>query len=93
MLNRLPIKPSFAKRFRYISPDQIGLYDTLLKSSPPEDTELYQSNVKFTSALRYINDMSLPVKRYAECITAIYETQNAIIILMAQQLIKKNTLL
>ena len=74
MLNRLPIKPSLTKRFRHTSSDQISLHDTLLKSSSPENTELHQFNVKFTSALCYINDMPLSVKRYAKRITAIYET-------------------
>ena len=93
VLNRLPTKPLPAKRPRHTPPDQMGLHDALLKSSPPEDTELHQSNVKFTSALRYINDMPLPVRRYAERITAICETQNATIALMAQQLAEKDALL
>ena len=93
MFNRLPIKPSSAKCPKYTPPDQIDLYDALLKNLFPEGTELHQSNVKFTSALRYINNILLSVRRYAERITAICETQNAIIILMAQQLVKKNTLL
>ena len=73
MLNRLFIKSLFAKRPRHILPDQMGLHDILLKSSFPENIELYQSNVKFTSALRYINDMPLSIRRYAERITAICE--------------------
>ena len=93
MLNRLFIKSLFTKRPKHTSPDQIGLYNALLKSSFPENIELHQSNVKFTSALRYINDMPLSIRRYAERITAIYEIQNAIITLMAQQLAEKNTLL
>ena len=71
----------------------MGLYDTLLKSLSPEGIELHQFNVKFTSALRYINNMLLSVRRYTKRITAICEIQNAIIVLMAQQLIEKDALL
>ena len=57
MLNRLSIKPPPAKRFKYTLPEQMALNYTLLESSPPKNTELYQPNAKFTSELRYVNNI------------------------------------
>ena len=74
MLDRLPTKPPPAKRFKYTPPEQMALNYALLESSSLDGTELHQFNAKFASELRYINNMLMQVKRYAERITAIYKT-------------------
>ena len=83
MLDRLPTKPPPAKHFKYTPPEPMALNYTLLESSPPKDTKLHQSNAKFAPELRYIDNMPMQIKRYAERITVICETQNATIVLMA----------
>jgi hypothetical protein len=50
---------------------------SLLKSSPPEVVELTRSNKRFTESLRECRAVVSPVKRYAERMTQMCETQNA----------------
>jgi hypothetical protein len=57
---------------------------SLLKSSPPEAVELSRLNKRFTQSLREHPDVVSPVKRYAERMTCLCETQNATIAIMAK---------
>jgi hypothetical protein len=66
---------------------------SLLTSSPPEPVELQHSNRKFTQSLRTNVAVVSPVKRYAERMTKLCESQNATIAIMAKQLAEKDALL
>ena len=66
---------------------------SLLKSSPPEATELSKLNKRFTETSRKCGDVVSPVKRYAKRITRMYETQNATIAIIVKQLAEQSELL
>jgi hypothetical protein len=66
---------------------------SLLKSSPPQPVELSKSNKRFTETLRECSDVVSPVKRYAERMTRLCETQNATIAIQAKQLAEQGELL
>ena len=52
---------------------------SLLKSSPPEPVELLTANKKFTETLRGNPAVLSPVKRYADRMTRLCESQNTTI--------------
>jgi hypothetical protein len=66
---------------------------SLLLSSPPEAIELSRSNKRFSESLRECPDVVSPVRRYADRMVRMCETQNATIHLMAKQLAEKDELL
>jgi hypothetical protein len=66
---------------------------SLLKSSPPESVELSRSNKRFTESLRECPAVVSPVRRYAERMTRLCETQNATIAIQAKQLADQSELL
>ena len=70
----IPTNTSFSGRPIHTPPEQIVMEVTLLKNSPPEGAEFHQSNITFTSAICYINDVITPIKRYAKRITYICKT-------------------
>ncbi len=70
-----------------------NLDHSLLQSSPPEAVELSQSNKRFTETLRECLDVVSPVKRYAERMTRLCESQNATIALQAKQIAEQSELL
>jgi hypothetical protein len=80
----------------YIAPIPItttNLDLSLLQSSPPEVTELSRSNKRFTETLRECPDVVSPVRRYAERMTRLCESQNATIALQAKQIAEQSELL
>ena len=93
VLKNLPSQPPLPQRPIYTPTDQSVLDLTLLKSSPPDGTELHESNIQFTALLRQHSDVLSPVKRYAERMTRMCETQNATIAIMAKQLEEQSKLL
>jgi hypothetical protein len=93
ILERLPREAPPSERPIFTPPDQIVLDTALLKSSPPEGTELRQSNVVFTQALHGSSGIATPVHRYAERMTRLIETQNATIAIQAKQLAEAQALL
>lgn len=66
---------------------------SLLKSSPPESVELSRSNKRFTESLYECPAVVSPVRRYAERMTRLCETQNATIAIQAKQLADQSELL
>ena len=73
MLDRLfTIQPPI-ERFKHVPPEQMTLNYILLESSSLKGTEFHQFNAKFALKLRYINDILVQVKRYAEHITVTYK--------------------
>jgi hypothetical protein len=80
----------------YIAPTPVtttNLDYSLLQSSPPEAVELSRSNKRFTETLRECPAVVSPVKRYAERMTRLCESQNATIALMAKQIAEQSELL
>ena len=66
---------------------------SLLKSSPPEAVELTKSNKRFTESLHECPAVVSPIRRYAERMTRLCETQNATIAIMAKQIADQSELL
>jgi DDE superfamily endonuclease/Tc5 transposase DNA-binding domain len=93
VLKDLPSEADSVPIHPYTPPERAGLDLSLLKSSPPEPVELSQSNKRFTETLRECNDVVSPVKRYAERMTRLCESQNATIAIMSKQLAEQSELL
>ena len=93
VLDRLPTEPPAPQRPTHTPPDQVALNLSLLRSSPPDGTELQISNAQFVASLRKHQALRTPVYRYAERMTRMCETQNATIALQAQQLKQQSELL
>jgi hypothetical protein len=66
---------------------------SLLQSSPPEPVELSKSNKRFTESLRECPAVISPVRRYAERMTRLCETQNTTIAIQAKQIAEQSELL
>jgi hypothetical protein len=89
-LQRAPLSPPPQP----ITPHETTNLDlSLLKSSPPEVVELIKSNKRFTESLRECPAVVSPVRRYAERMTRMCETQNATIAIMAKQISDQSELL
>lgn len=93
VLERIPQPtPEPATRI-YRAGDTTNLDLSLLRSSPPELVELSRSNKRFTETLRECNDVVSPVRRYAERMTRLYESQNATIAILSKEVIQQAELL
>lgn len=93
VLERIPQNPSDpALRIHHAS-DTTNLDLSLLQSSPPEPIELSRSNKRFTETLRECPDVVSPVKRYAERMTRLCESQNATIAILSKELTQQAELL
>jgi hypothetical protein len=66
---------------------------SLLLSSPPEAVEFSRSNKRFSELLHECPTVVLPVRRYADRMVRMCETQNATLAIMAKQLAEKDELL
>lgn len=89
-----PILQPLSQSHQPTTPHQTTTLDlSLLKSSPPEAIEMIRSNKRFTESLRECPVIVSPVKRYAERMTRMCETQNATIAIMAKQLAEQSELL
>jgi hypothetical protein len=69
--------------------EQPGLDFSLLKSSPPDGTELRESNVLLNSVLSHVPELPSPAKRYVDRVTRMAETQNAELAILSKQLEEK----
>ncbi|KFY94645.1 hypothetical protein V500_03121, partial [Pseudogymnoascus sp. VKM F-4518 (FW-2643)] len=72
---------------------QVGFDFSLLDSSPPNGTELCESNVLLNSVLAQAQNLPLPAKRYVDRVTCIAETQNTELTILRKELQEKNQLL
>jgi hypothetical protein len=93
VLQSLPPKPIEQTPQPHTPATTTNLDLSLLKSSPPEPIELSKSNKRFTESLREHPAVVSPVKRYAERMTRLCETQNATIAIQAKQLADQSELL
>ncbi|APA13275.1 hypothetical protein SS1G_13832 [Sclerotinia sclerotiorum 1980 UF-70] len=59
---------------------------SVLRSSPPDGTELMQANQIFNTALANSGSPVSPIRRYAKRMTRLVESQNAEIALLRKQL-------
>jgi DDE superfamily endonuclease/Tc5 transposase DNA-binding domain/helix-turn-helix, Psq domain len=78
-----PLQPPSTPQIRTISQD---LDLSVLRSSPPDGTELRQANQVFNSALAGSDSPASPTRRYAKRMTRLVESQNAEITLLRKQL-------
>lgn len=93
VLDLLPSQPAPPQRPSYTPPDQTPLDLSLLTSSPPDGTELHQSNARLIASLRKHEALQTPEHRYIARMTRICEIQNATIALQAKQLAEQQELL
>ena len=93
VLRDLPTNSPLPTYHPAISHETTRLDLSLLESSPPEPVELSKSNKRFTETLRECPDVVSPVKRYAERMIRLCETQNATIAIQAKQLADQAELL
>ena len=93
VLKQLPLSaPQQASKPR--TPTGQGSLDfSLLKSSPPDSTELRESNVQLNAVLAEVPGLPTEAKRYVDRVTRMAETQNAELVLLRQQLAEKNQIL
>ena len=85
VLNRLPRNTATAALPPYTPPEGPNLDFSLLKSSPPDGTELRESNVLFDTVLAQTSGLPSPVKRYGARVTRIAETLTAEVSLLRKQ--------
>ena len=93
ILKNLPSSSITANKLPRTPPETTSLDLSLLKSSPPEPVKLFKLNKRFTETLRECNDIVSPVKRYAERMTRMCESQNVTIAIMVKQLADQGELL
>lgn len=86
VLNMLPFKPSQLPSTPQRKATSQDLDLSILKSSPPDGTELRQANKVFNSALASSNSPASPTRRYAKRMTRLIESQNAEITLLQKEL-------
>ena len=70
-----------------------GLDISLLRSSPPEGTELRQANALFKSQISRSRDVPFPAKRYAERMTRALETIQSELVTIRNELAEQGKLL
>ncbi|KFZ24937.1 hypothetical protein V502_00572 [Pseudogymnoascus sp. VKM F-4520 (FW-2644)] len=86
-------QPPSALQKPHTPPTQDNLDLSLLKSSPPDGTELRESNVLLNSVLIQVPGLASPAKRYVDRVTRMAETQNTELIILRKQLQEKEELL
>ena len=93
VLDRLPSETTFPALKPRTPPDGTNLDFSLLLSSPPDGTELRQSNVRLNQVLAQVPEVPEEAKRYTDRVTRMAETQNAEITVLRQQVKLQNELL
>lgn len=93
VLDRLPAQPPTALSKSHTPPGRVELDFSLLKSSPPDGTELRESNVLLNSVLAGAPGLASPAKRYVDRVTRMAETQNTELTILRKQLQEKDELL
>lgn len=93
VLRNLPREATLIASKPRTPPETSDLDLSLLKSSPPEPVELLTANKKFTETLRDNPAVLSPVKRYADRMTRLCESQNSTIAIQAKQLAEQSQLL
>jgi hypothetical protein len=86
VLDILPLKPLQLPSTPQISSATQDLDLYVIKSSPPDGTELRQATIVFNSALASNNSPASLTRRYANRITRLIESQNAEITLLRKEL-------
>lgn len=93
VLNRLP-QPI---QLQPVTPQQLinssQLDFSVLKSSPPDGTELRTANAVFNSALANNEALASPTRRYATRVTQLLERQNAELIVIRKELEEQRAVL
>ena len=74
MLNRVYTQPSSTASKPRTPPENGDLDFSLLLSSPPDSTELYQSNIRLNRIFIKVPEIPEKAKRYIDRTTRILET-------------------
>jgi hypothetical protein len=90
VLDQLLAKPPSSTSRLLTPPNQVGFDFSLLDSSPPNGTELPESNVLLNSVLAQAQNLPSPAKRYVDRVTRIAETQNSELTILRKELQEKN---
>lgn len=93
VLDRLPAQLTTAGSKPRTPPGRIGLDFSLLKSSPPDGTELRDSNVLLNSVLTKTPGLASPARRYVDRVTRMTETLSTEVTILRKQLQEKEELL
>lgn len=93
VLNQLPIpfQPQPTTPRQPTNNSQLDL--SVLKSSPPDGTELRIANTVFNSALASSEPIASPTRRYAARVTQLLERQNAELIVIRKELEEQRAIL
>jgi hypothetical protein len=76
------------------TPSQQDQFDlSLLKSSPPDDTELRQANDLLNSTLRMASDVPEKARRYTQRMTQAYESTHSELVIARKRLAEQDELL
>lgn len=93
VLKQLP-EPGLQVALKPRTPTGQGDLDfSLLKSSPPDGTELRESNVLLNAVLAEVPGLPSQAKRYVDRVTRMAETQNAELAILRKQLEEKDEVL
>ena len=93
VLDKLPKASTLPLLLPPISGQSSSLDLSLLRSSPPEGTELRQANALFNAQIRDVNGVPSPAKRYAERMTRALETTQSELITIRKELAEQTELL
>lgn len=93
VLNQLPVpfQPQPITPQRPRKTPQLDL--SVLKSSPPDGTELREANSVFNSALASNEPAASPTRRYARRVTQLLEKQNAELVVIRKELEEQRAIL
>lgn len=93
VLNQLPVpfQPQPTTPQRPINTSQLDL--SVLKSSPPDGTELRIANSVFNAALASNEPTASPTRRYARRVTQLLERQNAELVVIRKELEEQRAIL
>jgi hypothetical protein len=85
-LNNLPVPASELPNTPRKSTSSTDLDLSILRSSPPDGTELKQANSVFITALASNESPASPTRRYAKRVTQLVESQNAELTILRKEI-------
>ena len=93
VLERLPAKTTPVASLPHTPPQQTDLDLSLLDSSPPDGTQLREANALLNSAIKAVEGLPSPVKRYTERMTRFTELANSENVALRKQVKEQEELL
>jgi len=93
VLQKLPTKSTIADSPPHTPLEQPDLDLSLLHSSPPDGTELREANAVLNSAIKAVQELPSPVKRYTERMTRAFKTTHSELVTLRKQVEEQGKLL